>query len=135
MPYATALVLAAVLGVGNAAEREPTSKTEGPEEAREIPPGKDSATGDEQPKAPTSTPPSDPPPDLSIDAARGPDVTLIAGQQRTVYEYRQNGKLLMIKVVPRIGKPYFLAPRDPTRGFGDLEQADTLVPRWVLIEF
>ena len=34
-----------------------------------------------------------------------------------------------------MGKPYFLAPRDPTTGFGDLEQADTLVPRWVLIEF
>jgi len=62
-------------------------------------------------------------------------VTLIAGEERTVYEYRQNGKLRMIKVVPKVGKPYFLAPRDPTTGFGDLEQAETLVPRWVLIEF
>ena len=135
MPCATALVLAAVLAVGNAAERERTAKPERSKEAGEIPAGQESATSDDQPKAPTSTPPSDAPPDLSIDEARGPDVTLIAGQERTVYEYRQNGKLLTIKVVPRIGKPYFLAPRDPTRGFGDLEQADTLVPRWVLIEF
>ena len=42
----------------------------------------------------------------------------------------------MIKVVPNeSAKAYYLVPRDPTRGFGDLEQADTLVPRWVLIEF
>ena len=88
-----------------------------------------------QPDAPPRTPEKDPPPTLSIEQARGPDVTLIAGEERTVYEYRQNGKLTMIKVVPHGGKAYYLVPRDPTRGFGDLEQADTLVPRWVLIEF
>ncbi|MDE0035948.1 MAG: DUF2782 domain-containing protein [Gammaproteobacteria bacterium] len=79
--------------------------------------------------------PTEPPPAVSLHEARGPDVTLIAGEERTVYEYRQNGKLSMIKVVPKVGKPYFLVPRDPTTGFGDLEQAETLVPRWVLIEF
>ena len=66
---------------------------------------------------------------------RGPDVTLIAGEERTIYEYRHNGQLRMIKVVPKFGKPYYLAPRDPTRGFGDLEQADTLIAEWVLWEF
>lgn len=87
-------------------------------------------------EAPASTvPPREPPPAVSITEARGPDVTLIAGEKRTVYEYRQNGKLRLIKVVPENGKPYFLAPRDPTQGFGDLEQADMLVPEWVLIEF
>ena len=83
----------------------------------------------------STTPPREPPPAVSITEARGPDVTLIAGEKRTVYEYRQNGKLRLIKVVPENGKPYFLAPRDPTQGFGDLEQADMLVPEWVLIEF
>ena len=67
--------------------------------------------------------------------ARGPDVTVIAGEQRTVYEYRQNGQLRMIKVVPKFGRPYYLTPRDPTRGFGDLEQADSLIAEWVLREF
>ena len=67
--------------------------------------------------------------------ARGPDVTVIAGEQRTVYEYRQNGQLRMIKVVPKLGRPYYLTPRDPTRGFGDLEQADSLIAEWVLREF
>lgn len=87
-----------------------------------------------QPLPQSSIRPTDPPPP-SLKEARGPDVTLIAGDKRTVYEYRQNGKLRMIKVVPQGGKPYFLVPRNPTSGFGDLEQADTLVPRWVLIEF
>ena len=52
-----------------------------------------------------------------------------------VYEYRQNGQLRMIKVVPNFGKPYYLVPFDRTRGFGDLEQAKTLVAEWVLWEF
>jgi hypothetical protein len=52
-----------------------------------------------------------------------------------VYEYRQGGELRAIKIVPKQGKPYYLVPRDDTRGFGDLEQADMLIPRWTIIEF
>lgn len=72
----------------------------------------------------------EPPPEF-----RGPDITLIASEARMVYEYRQNGQLRMIKVVPKLGKPYYLVPFDRTRGFGDLEQARTLVAEWVLWEF
>lgn len=68
-------------------------------------------------------------------AFRGPDVTLIAGEERMIHEYRQNGQLRMIKVVPKRGKPYYLVPRDPTRGGGDLEQATTLVAEWAIWEF
>lgn len=85
------------------------------------------------PSSQQATPPvaqGRPPPEF-----RGPDITLIAGEERTVYEYRQNGQLRMIKVVPKFGKPYYLAPRDPTRGWGDLEQADSLIAQWVLWEF
>ena len=66
---------------------------------------------------------------------RGPDVTIIAGEERTVYEYRQNGHLRMVKIVPNWGKPYYLVPRDQTAGFGDLEEADALLPTWVIVEF
>ncbi len=41
----------------------------------------------------------------------------------------------MIKIVPKHGLPYYLVPRDDTRGFGDLEQADMLIPSWKIIEF
>ena len=67
--------------------------------------------------------------------ARGPDVTVVAGEKRTVYEYRQSGQLRMIKVVPKHGPSYYLVPRDETRGFGDLDRADMLIARWTILEF
>lgn len=97
-----------------------------------APPAQEPATSEQ-------TKPAAPAPKVTLrvpaSEARGPDVTVIAGEQRTVYEYRQNGQLRMIKVVPKFGRPYYLTPRDPTRGFGDLEQADSLIAEWVLREF
>jgi hypothetical protein len=52
-----------------------------------------------------------------------------------IYEFRQNGQLRMVRVVPTWGKPYYLVPRDNTTGFGDLERADMLLPQWVIAEF
>ncbi len=65
----------------------------------------------------------------------GPDVTIIARQDEVVYEFRQNGVLRMIRVVPNWGKPYYLVPQDPTKGNGDLDKAGALVPSWTLKEF
>lgn len=73
--------------------------------------------------------------DAPVVAPRGQDVTIIEGEERTVYEYRQNGELRMIRVEPRLGRPYFLVPADPTEGYGNLEEADMLVPKWILLEF
>ncbi|MEM7001433.1 MAG: DUF2782 domain-containing protein [Pseudomonadota bacterium] len=69
------------------------------------------------------------------DAVRGPDVVIIAGEDKVVYEFRQNGQLRMVRVVPKRGKPYYLVPRDDTKGFGDLRRADMLLPQWVIAEF
>lgn len=69
------------------------------------------------------------------ESLRGPDVVIIAEEQRIIYEFRQNGVLRMIRVVPDFGEPYYLVPRDPTEGFGDLERADMLLPSWVIVEF
>ncbi|XOV83856.1 MAG: DUF2782 domain-containing protein [bacterium] len=66
---------------------------------------------------------------------QGPDVVIIAGEDKVVYEFRQNGQLRMVRVVPAWGKPYYLVPRDDTTGFGDLERADMLLPQWVIAEF
>ena len=66
---------------------------------------------------------------------RGPDVTIIAEEEKTIYEYRQGGMLRMVRIVPRWGKPYYLVPADRTTGFGDLERAEKLIPSWVIIEF
>ena len=74
-------------------------------------------------------PAEDPPP------FRGPDVTLIETEERTIQEFRQNGVLVFVKITPKNGKPYYLAPRDPTKGWDDLERAEALVPRWVILRF
>ncbi|WAR44457.1 DUF2782 domain-containing protein [Methylomonas rapida] len=37
-----------------------------------------------------------------------PDITIIRKGKDTVQEYRRNGKLYMIKVVPQVGPPYYL---------------------------
>ena len=69
------------------------------------------------------------------ESLRGPDVVIIADEERTIYEFRQNGELRMVRIVPQFGRPYYLVPSDPTRGFGDLERADMLLPSWVIVEF
>jgi hypothetical protein len=66
---------------------------------------------------------------------RGPDVTIIEEEDRTVLEYRQGGVLRMVRIVPTWGKPYYLVPRDQTAGHEDLERADALLPTWVIVEF
>jgi hypothetical protein len=69
------------------------------------------------------------------EALRGPDIVIIAEPERTIYEFRQSGELRMVRIEPRFGKPYYLVPRDNTRGFGNLERADMLLPSWVILEF
>ncbi len=69
------------------------------------------------------------------DGLQGPDITIIAQEDKTILEFRQAGQLRMVKIVPRLGKPYYLVPRDSTTGFGDLERADMLLPSWVIVEF
>jgi hypothetical protein len=66
---------------------------------------------------------------------RGPDVTIIEEEDRTVLEYRQGGVLRMVRIVPKWGKPYYLVPRDQTAGHEDLQRADALLPNWVIVEF
>lgn len=66
---------------------------------------------------------------------QGPDVVLRETPERTIYEYRQNRQLTMIKVVPKVGRPYFLVPVDRTENFGDVARADELKAQWVIREF
>jgi hypothetical protein len=67
-----------------------------------------------------------------------PDVNIIQKKNRTIEEYRVNGKLYMIKVVPTIGLPYFLMDTD---GDGSLDttqhelDSGLLIPNWILLEW
>lgn len=87
--------------------------------------------------------PSDRPPDLAPvpDGPPGPDdapqVTIRPSGQGRVVEYRANGKLYMLKVIPRVGKPYYLIDE---KGDGQFARQDSLdsgmrPPMWVIKEF
>ena len=68
--------------------------------------------------------------------ADDPDkVEIVSGQDRTVYEYHQNGRLVAIKVVPKKGRPYYMVPGDASGLPTDLESARHLYPQWVIIEW
>ncbi len=76
--------------------------------------------------------PAEAPPPVQLE---GPDITLIEADDRAIFEYRMHGRLTMVRIVPDIGNPYYLVPKDPTQGWDDLERADGLVPQWVLFRF
>ena len=66
-----------------------------------------------------------------------PAVTIKPSDQGRVVEYRANGKLFMLKVIPKIGKPYYLID---SKGDGQFARQDSLdsgmrPPMWVIKEF
>ncbi len=67
-----------------------------------------------------------------------PEITIIRKDNATIEEYRANGKLYMVKIVPVAGPPYYLVDRD---GDGELEsrvndiREDINIPQWVLFEW
>ena len=67
-----------------------------------------------------------------------PDVTIIKRKDTTVHEYRANGRLYMVKIVPTAGVPYYMVDSD---GDGNLETrrddlaSDIAVPGWVILKW
>lgn len=48
-----------------------------------------------------------------------PEITIIQQEDKVLYEYRdQGGRLIMVKVVPKKGRPYYLLDTD---GDGELD--------------
>ncbi|MBI5659085.1 MAG: DUF2782 domain-containing protein [Nitrosomonadales bacterium] len=81
-----------------------------------------------------------PPPQLdagSPDADLEPQVTITKHTEQTVEEYRMGGRLYMIKIIPRIGKPYYLVDDLGDGKFSRQESLDSGVrpPRWVIRQF
>ncbi len=69
-----------------------------------------------------------------VQAEEEPDIQIRYGKSETVYEYRVNGQIVEIKVVPKIGPTYYLVPADG----GGFERSDTskmLVPSWKILEW
>lgn len=67
-------------------------------------------------------------------AADEPDIQIRYGEDQTIYEYRVRGELTEIKIVPKVGLPYYLVRTDS----GEFERSDTsriVFPSWKLIEW
>jgi hypothetical protein len=84
--------------------------------------------------------PDVPPPPERVHSGEAlePEVTIIQKDDASVEEYRINNRLYMVKVVPFIGKPYFLLDNN---GDGTLDSEmsqlyrDPVVPHWVLFSW
>lgn len=59
-----------------------------------------------------------------------PDVTIREGKQNRIEEYRTNGYLYAIRVVPKHGKPYFLVRADGDNNFVRADAPKRLIPSW-----
>ncbi|MCY4278592.1 MAG: DUF2782 domain-containing protein [Gammaproteobacteria bacterium] len=76
-----------------------------------------------------------PVPAAAAQAISSADEVIITEEgEQTTYEYRLNGELRLIRVVPAVGPEYYLYPEDQTLE-GGIDQSDALLVRWKLLEF
>ncbi len=65
-----------------------------------------------------------------------PDVVIRQEGDRTVEEYRVNGFLYAIKVIPNAGPPYFLVAVDDEGNFMRSDQPEGMrIPSWKIFEW
>lgn len=73
---------------------------------------------------------------VSLATSPEPEVIIRKEKNQTIEEYRINGQLYAIKVIPNKGKPYYLVDSD---GDGELdlrqERGKLVVPRWLLFSW
>jgi hypothetical protein len=81
--------------------------------------------------------PAPPPPALPEDTVDEPEVTIRQQGEDSYEEYRLNGQLYMIRVMPKGGVPYYLIDPGGTGTFARQEGlgADTRPPMWVIKRF
>lgn len=64
----------------------------------------------------------------------GSEIVIRPGEDVVYYEYRVNGELREIKVVPDVGPAYYLVPADGG-GWIREDQTSLLIPSWVLFRW
>lgn len=64
----------------------------------------------------------------------GSEIVIRKGVKGEIYyDYRRNGEVVEIKVVPSIGKPYYLVPKDG--GYIKFDRTQLLIPSWVIFSW
>lgn len=59
-----------------------------------------------------------------------PDIVIRQMDDKIIHEYRINGFLYAIKVIPKKGKPYFLVAEDGSDNFVRADRPHFLIPKW-----
>lgn len=82
--------------------------------------------------------PPDLPPPVESGETLEPDITIIRRGKKTIQEYRINGDLYMVKIIPDVGPPYYLLDTDGD-GNMDVRRSDLedgiQVPQWVIFSW
>jgi len=86
--------------------------------------------------------PAPEPPELPMPVQSGetlePDITIIRRGKKTIQEYRKNGVLYMVKIVPAVGPAYYLMDTDGD-GNMDVRRSDldrgSYVNQWKILEW
>ena len=78
-----------------------------------------------------------PPPEIANDPDLEPQVTIVRRPTETIEEYRVNGRLTMVKVTPKAGRPYYLVAEGTDGSFVRRDSLDSgiKVPMWLLFSF
>ena len=81
--------------------------------------------------------PPPPPPEIANDPELEPQITIVRRQTETIEEYRVNGRLTMVKVTPKTGRPYYLVADGADGAFIRRDSLDSglRVPMWLLFSF
>jgi len=74
---------------------------------------------------------------MTADESFEPEVTIVKEEERTLFEYRINGQIYMVRVQPNAGPAYYLLDTD---GDGELDAREDdprniAVPQWVLFRW
>lgn len=88
--------------------------------------------------AESSTPAAEPLDQLTQPVEDATSIKVIVEKNQTIEEYRQKGELILVKVIPNDGVPYFIDPleREKLQGSGrDLINSGVKPVRWVIKEF
>ena len=77
------------------------------------------------------------PPEIAGDPELEAQVTIVRRENETIEEFRVNGRLTMVKVTPRHGRPYYLVADGASGSFVRRDSLDSglRVPLWVLFSF
>ncbi|MFB9885975.1 DUF2782 domain-containing protein [Balneatrix alpica] len=71
---------------------------------------------------------------VADEAIDEPKIVISHSEDKTFYEYRVNGEVVEIKVVPKEGKPYYLVPLQG-KGLVRRDESSLRIPKWVIFQW